>query len=128
MVSKVDSVCDSLLFDHILITTDQLNKSTNFSPIKLNKNLFSINFLSGGIPQTTLFKKDVVYSNRHEVIRGLPGGQELTLCLLAETSTGRVRSWKQDQCKKVGPFSNSNFISSTKALLVSCLIVAFHFF
>ena len=30
---------------------------------------------------------------------------QVTLCLFAKTSTGRVRSWRDEQCKIVGPLS-----------------------
>ena len=85
---------------------------------------FRLELRSGGIPQTTIFKKEVIYSKRGEVIRSLPGGQELTLCLLAETSTGRVRSWKQDQCRRVGPFSGSkNLVAANHLSVFTCIVL-----
>lgn len=88
---------------------------------------FRLELRSGGIPQTTLFRKEVDYSNRHEVLRGLPGGQDLSLCLLAETSTGRLRSWKQAECKKVGPFSGSTFSRRVDVVaIVVCVAVALY--
>ena len=30
---------------------------------------------------------------------------QVTLCLLAKTSTGRLRRWRDEQCKIVGPLS-----------------------
>jgi hypothetical protein len=85
----------------------------------------------GGIPQTTLFRKEIEYTNRHEVLRGMPGGQELNVCLLAETSTGRLRSWKQAECKKVGPFSGSTLATRVNTVLVvGCIVMALrnHYF
>ena len=32
---------------------------------------------------------------------------QVTLCLLAKTSTGRVRHWRDEQCKVVGPLAGS---------------------
>ena len=32
---------------------------------------------------------------------------QVTLCLLAKTSTGRVRHWRDEQCKIVGPLAGS---------------------
>ena len=54
-------------------------------------------------PRSTLFSKDLTYSTRSQTIRGVSSESEVSMCLLAKTSTGRIRRWKQDQCRIVGP-------------------------
>ena len=58
-------------------------------------------------PRSTLFSKDLSYTTRSQAIRGVSSDSEVSMCLLAKTSTGRIRRWKQDQCRIVGPLYGS---------------------
>ena len=56
---------------------------------------------------------------------------QVTLCLLAKTSTGRVRHWRDEQCKVVGPLAGSaSRIEKSNILLhvyiISSLLIAFN--
>lgn len=68
---------------------------------------FRLQLQSRSYPRSTLFSKDVSYSTRFQAIRGIKSDDEVTLCLLAKTSTGRVRHWRDEQCKVVGPLAGS---------------------
>ena len=62
---------------------------------------FRLELRSGGIPQTTLFTKEIPYDQRKEVVRVSPEfGDDWTMCVLVENSSGRLRRWKQENCKK----------------------------
>ena len=62
---------------------------------------FRLELRSGGIPQTTLFSKEIPYDQRKESVRVSPEyGDDWTMCVLVENSSGRLRRWKQESCKK----------------------------
>ena len=53
---------------------------------------FRLELRSGGIPQTTLFSKELPYDKREEVIQVSPEyGDDWTMCVLVENSAGRLR-------------------------------------
>ncbi len=68
---------------------------------------FHLELRTRAFPQTTLFQRDISYDTRYQVLDHLPGGEELSLCLLVKSSSGRVRRWRQDQCRQVGPFTGA---------------------
>ena len=73
---------------------------------------FRLELRSAGIPQTTLFSKEIPYDQRQDVIRvGPEFGDDWTMCVLVENSSGRLRRWKQENCKK------ASLISSAKSVL-----------
>ena len=83
---------------------------------------FRLELRTKGFPQTTLFEKDISYDTRYQVLNQVPGGEELNLCLLVKNSAGRVRRWRHDQCRKVGPF-NSSWSSLRQAGLMHMILL-----
>ena len=74
---------------------------------------FRLELRTRTLPQQTLFRRDLPYDNRHQILDNIKiGGEELNLCLLVKNSAGRVRRWRQDQCTKVGPFTGSGAIGN----------------
>ena len=81
---------------------------------------FRLELRSSGIPQTTLFSKELPYNQREEVIRVSPEfGDDWTMCVLVENSAGRLRRWKQENCRK------ASLISSGVTLNVSFVTMFF---
>ena len=81
---------------------------------------FRLELRSSGIPQTTLFSKELPYNQREEVIRVSPEfGDDWTMCVLVENSAGRLRRWKQENCRK------ASLISSGVTLNVSFMTMLF---
>ncbi len=81
---------------------------------------FHLELRTRKFPQSTLFQQDIPYETRYQQLDHLPAGKELSLCLLVKNSAGRVRTWRQDQCRKVGPFSRA-----AEAMKISGLLLTF---
>ena len=62
--------------------------------------------------------------SRYKVLDRVPGGEELNLCLLVRNSAGRLRRWRQDQCRKVGPFNQAQRTQVSIATAISVAIMA----
>ena len=86
---------------------------------------FRLELRSSGIPQTTLFSKELPYNQREEVIRVSPEfGDDWTMCVLVENSAGRLRRWKQENCRKASLISsgvnlNAPFITMSFLMLLN---------
>lgn len=76
---------------------------------------FRLELKTKSFPPQTIFEKDVTYSERYGEVPS--SNQEASLCILGKTSTGRVRSWRQQQCQSVGDILASS--SSTRFSLAS---------
>ena len=69
---------------------------------------FRLELRTKGFPQTTLFEEDVPYNTRYKILNpNIPGTRtrgtdDVTICLLAKSSSGRIRRWRQNQCQGVG--------------------------
>lgn len=69
---------------------------------------FRLELRSSGIPQTTLFSKELPYDSRSEVIQVSPEfGDDWTMCVLVENSAGRLRRWKSENCRKASLISSA---------------------
>ena len=80
---------------------------------------FRLELRSSGIPQTTLFSKELPYDQREEVIQVSPEfGDDWTMCVLVENSAGRLRRWKQENCRK------ASLISSAAASIANATFLA----
>ena len=90
---------------------------------------FRLELRSGGIPQTTLFSKELPYDKREEVIQVSPEyGDDWTMCVLVENSAGRLRRWKQENCRKASLISSATWqsrpiISGLWITLVAVLLI-----
>ena len=72
---------------------------------------FRLELRSGGIPQTTLFSKELPYDKREETIQVSPEyGDDWTMCVLVENSAGRLRRWKQENCRKASLISSATWL------------------
>ena len=85
---------------------------------------FRLELRSGGIPQTTLFSKELPYDKREEVIQVSPEfGDDWTMCVLVENSAGRLRRWKQENCRKASLISSAIWQRPFIGLLMTLLAV-----
>lgn len=87
---------------------------------------FRLELRSSGIPQTTLFSKNLPYDQREENIRIPPAisGQDWTMCILVENSAGRLRRWKQENCRKASLISKAARPAAAElTLLLASLLV-----
>ena len=90
---------------------------------------FRLELRSGGIPQTTLFSKELAYDQREEVIQVSPEfGDDWTMCVLVENSAGRLRRWKQENCRKASLISSTAtwqrpFLGGLLVTVVAVLLV-----
>ena len=74
---------------------------------------FRLELRSSGIPQTTLFSKELPYDQREEVVQVSPEfGDDWTMCVLVENSAGRLRRWKQENCRRASFISSGNRVYS----------------
>lgn len=80
---------------------------------------FRLELRSSGIPQTTLFSKELSYDSREEVIQVSPEfGDDWTMCVLAENSAGRLRGWKQENCRKASLISSAKPTESVSFIVL----------
>lgn len=88
---------------------------------------FHLELRTRTFPQSTLFERDISYDTRYQILDRLPGGEELNLCLLVKSSSGRLRRWRQDQCRKIGPFSAAppRILAKWLAMVLASAILAF---
>lgn len=85
---------------------------------------FKLELQTRTFPRSVIFSQDLSYGTRHQSIHGVRADEEVNLCLLARTSTGRYRNWKQEQCRIVGPLnSGSDLRASAMALALALAIV-----
>jgi hypothetical protein len=81
------------------------------------------------IVQTTLFSKELPYDKREEVIQVSPEyGDDWTMCVLVENSAGRLRRWKQENCRKASLISSATWqtrpiISGLWITIVAVLLI-----
>lgn len=85
---------------------------------------FRLELRSGGIPQTTLFSKELSYDKREEVIRVPPEyGDDWTMCVLVENSSGRLRRWKQENCRKANLISGGSSLGTSYAVHLCGIVI-----
>ena len=110
-----------------LILRDKENNKVKLSWfVNTNEDVggFRLELRSGGIPQTTLFSKELPYDKREEVIQVSPEfGDDWTMCVLVENSAGRLRRWKQENCRKASLISSAIWQKPFIGLLVTLVAV-----
>eukprot|EP00095_Tigriopus_kingsejongensis_P011359 maker-scaffold444_size168727-snap-gene-0.34 protein:Tk11359 transcript:maker-scaffold444_size168727-snap-gene-0.34-mRNA-1 annotation:"Chaoptin" len=72
---------------------------------------FRLELKTKSFPPQTLFQTDIGYSERYGEF--VTEATDANLCILGKTSTGRVRSWRQQQCQSVRDTSSGLTSSPT---------------
>ena len=85
---------------------------------------FRLELRSSGIPQTTLFSKELPYNQREEVIKVDPEfGNDWTMCVLVENSAGRLRRWKQENCRKASLISSGLILNPPSVIVIFLMML-----
>ena len=85
---------------------------------------FRLELRSSGIPQTTLFSKELPYNQREEVIKVDPEfGNDWTMCVLVENSAGRLRRWKQENCRKASLISSGLILNPPSVIVLFLMML-----